>query len=85
MTDRDPALGRTTNRFRFSGATFLLLSGALAGLGALVYLLGTATATWVEGLGVVFMSIAVAPTILGAVLLVIALATGRASERKPFA
>ena len=85
MAAPDPQLERSARRFDVTGSRILLLGGLLAGLGGLVYLLGTAVAEWMEGLGVTLASIAVAPTIGGLALLVIGAVSHRASRRKPFA
>ena len=85
MPVHEPQLDRSARRFEGSGARVLLLGGLLAALGGLVYLLGTVVAEWVEALGAMLAWIAVAPTAVGLVLLLVAAVSHRASRRKPFA
>jgi hypothetical protein len=81
----DPQLQRSSRTFRASGAHILLLGGALAALGGVIWLVGTGTADWLKGLGNMLAWLAVAPTVLGLVLLVTAGVSNRASKHKPFA
>ncbi len=86
MTEvEEPELHRQAGRLRGSGAQILLLGGALAALGGLVYLLGTGTAAWVKALGAMLATLGAAPTLVGLVLLATSGVSSRASKHKPFA
>ena len=82
---RDRELRANAQRFQSAGAVLLLMGGIGAILGALVYLLGTTTASWVKAVGVMLASIAAAPTVAGIVLLAMAATGAWAGRRKPFA
>ena len=82
---RDRELRGNADRFQSAGSVLLLIGGIGAILGALVYVLGTATASWVKAVGVMLASIAAAPTVGGIVLLAMAATGAWAGRRKPFA
>jgi hypothetical protein len=81
-TDRQ--LGRDAGRFKGVGVKILLAGLALAAVGVILMLAGSHKST-VEGLGEMLTWLAIAPVVVGLVLLAIAGTARRASQQKPFA
>ncbi len=82
---QDRELRGNAKRFQSVGAVLLLIGGLGAVLGAAIYALGTAVASWVKAVGIMLAAVAAAPTVAGIVLLAIAATGAWAGRRRPFA
>lgn len=83
MEDRE--LSRNARSFRGSGTGILLVGLAVAAVGGLIWLLGTATEDVVQGIGGMIAWVGLVIAAVGLVLLLVAAVTHRFARHRPFA
>jgi len=81
----DPQLARSTRSFRDSGAGIALVGLTIAGAGGLIALLGALVLDVLVGIGAMVATLGAVVTVVGVVLLLVALVTNRMAHHRPFA